>query len=521
MYEEAIRLMTEEGDYSGCLEETRRLIKEGACDDQIYVLEASALEALGRRSEELESISNGLRANYRNYELFYMLGLFYLDENINKSYMCFAQSLWYLELLYEDSKNDSNSGKRAECNKTIEEMDADREQIHQMIGQLEMRPDMDVRKTSFAILSYDDNGYMQENLEAIRKYCIPDSYEIIVVDNASTDGVTDYLRLQEDIALIENDENVGFSIGCNQAVRACSPMNDIFLLNNDAILTPNALFWLKMALYEDRNVGAVGPVSNNATVQSVEDHLNADRKGNLLTQMAGAERIGSYDDWFEYAIHLNVPSDNPYENRPRLTGFAVLIKREVIPKVLIEGDLLDTVFSPAYFEDDDLGIRIAQAGYRQILVHNAFVYHYGGAGFDESNKVMENSRNSFIAKWGFDMWGYEAPDEDVIANITDDKKAPIRVLEVGCGMGVTLSRIKYLYPNSYVTGVSFRTDVASCGKYLADIRCEQLLTFNEIYPEHSFDYIIVSEAMKSAPDEAKAEVGDKIRGLLRDGGRFL
>jgi len=68
MYEEAIRLMTEEGDYSGCLEETRRLIKEGACDDQIYVLEASALEALGRRSEELESISNGLRANYRNIE---------------------------------------------------------------------------------------------------------------------------------------------------------------------------------------------------------------------------------------------------------------------------------------------------------------------------------------------------------------------------------------------------------------------------------------------------------------------
>ncbi len=518
MYEEAIRLMTEDSDYIGCLEETRRLIGDGACDDQIYVLEATALEALGRRSEELESISNGLKANYKNYELFYMLGLFYLDENINKSYMCFTQSLWYLELLYKDSEE---ADVKDPCAKAVEEMDADREQIRKMLTQLELRSDMDVRKTSFAILSYDDNGYMQENLEAIRKYCIPDSYEIIVVDNASTDGVTDYLRLQDDIALIENDENVGFSAGCNQAVRACNPMNDVFLLNNDAILTPNALFWLKMALYEDRNVGAVGPVSNNATVQSVEDYLNADRKGNLVTQMAGAERIGSYSDWLEYAVNLNVPNANPYENRARLTGFAVLIKREVIPKVLIEGDLLDTVFSPAYFEDDDLGIRIAQAGYRQILVHNAFVYHYGGAGFDSANKVMENSRNSFIAKWGFDIWDYEAPDDDVIANITDDKKEPIRVLEVGCGMGVTLSRIKYLYPNSYVTGVSFRTDVASCGKYLADIRCEQLLTFNEIYPEHSFDYIIVSEAMKNAPDEVKAAAGEKIRGLLKDGGRFL
>ena len=51
---------------------------------------------------------------------------------------------------------------------------------------------------------------MQKCIESIRIYCYKPSYEIIVVDNASTDGVTDWLEQQPDIILIKSNTNLGF-----------------------------------------------------------------------------------------------------------------------------------------------------------------------------------------------------------------------------------------------------------------------------------------------------------------------
>ena len=86
----------------------------------------------------------------------------------------------------------------------------------------------------------------QKCIESLRSNLLSDSYEIIVVDNASTDGVTSWLEMQPDIKLIKSDVNLGFPKGCNVGINASTPDNDIFLLNNDTRITPNALFWLRM-----------------------------------------------------------------------------------------------------------------------------------------------------------------------------------------------------------------------------------------------------------------------------------
>lgn len=86
----------------------------------------------------------------------------------------------------------------------------------------------------------------------IRRNNVPSSYEIIVVDNASTDESLSWLEQQEDVVLIKNSENRGFPCGCNQGIRAAGPDSDILLLNSDTILFPNSLFWLRMGLYETK-----------------------------------------------------------------------------------------------------------------------------------------------------------------------------------------------------------------------------------------------------------------------------
>ena len=267
---------------------------------------------------------------------------------------------------------------------------------------------------------------MKECVSAIRKSVRRGTYEIVVVDNRSTDGVQQWLRDQLDIRLIENGRNVGYPTGMNIAYRACRKENDIFMLNNDAVLTPNAYFWLRMALYAGREVGAVGPMSNEASGQTI------------------SPVPATMEETFLLAKGINLPSENPCEEALSLTGFAVLIGAEAAKSVSMEKDIMDDRYSPAYFEDDDLSVRILYAGYRNRIVHNALVYHKGGSGFPEGNvkeeeekvpaqakmELLQKSRKQFVDKWGFDIWAYKGVWTDFADVIDKEQNAPIRILEL-------------------------------------------------------------------------------------------
>ena len=86
--------------------------------------------------------------------------------------------------------------------------------------------------TSIVILTFNKIDYTIKCIESIRKYTSLGSYEIIVVDNASTDGTKEWLKAQGDIIKIFNKENLGFPKGCNQGIEIATG-NEILLLNND------------------------------------------------------------------------------------------------------------------------------------------------------------------------------------------------------------------------------------------------------------------------------------------------
>lgn len=486
---------------------------------ETYTLEeeirrASQAEASGNMEDAFDGICRAFRLDPFNYELFYMLGLYYLHKNAAQALMCLRRARAFALISDAPDRED------------------DIRIIDGAIAGIGNRPDAAINSMSVVIVSYNDREYMEECLEAVRSEMelMPGELEVVVVDNASTDGVTDYLRKQPDITLIENSTNMGFSAGCNIGYAACATGNDIFLLNNDAVLTPNALFFLRMALYDGRDVGAVSAVSNNATTQMAEF---TGESTTLVVQNESAEQRFPYGRFLDRALRMNVPSRHPYEVRARLTGFAVLIKREAADSTLAEDvvgagrvQLMDERFSPAYFEDDDLGMRLSRAGYRQLLCRNSFIYHYGGKGFSGHQDLMSRSRNTFIDKWGFDIWAYELPSPKPLLMIGDDRKKPIRVLEIGCGMGVTLSAIRYRYPYSYVAGTELYPDVAAMGRHLADIYVGDFMTMSLPFAKHSFDYIIVSELPVNSVDSLGSGSRDKaldvrLREYLRPDGIIL
>ncbi|WP_425060460.1 hypothetical protein SCACP_11740 [Sporomusa carbonis] len=238
--------------------------------------------------------------------------------------------------------------------------------------------------TSIIILTYNKLDYNKLCIESIRQYTEADSYEIIVVDNHSTDGTVEWLLCQQDIRVILNDKNVGFPAGCNQGIKVANG-NSILLLNNDTIVTPNWLSNLKKCLFSSDDIGAVGPITNCCSnFQSIPCEYY------------------SIEEMICFARQVNISNPELWENRVRLIGYCLLIKAEVISKI----GLLEEAFSPGNYEDDDYSLRIRNAGYRLVLCRDTFIHHFGGTSFGEQavqyNSLLETNKRKFIEKWGLD-----------------------------------------------------------------------------------------------------------------------
>jgi GT2 family glycosyltransferase len=220
-------------------------------------------------------------------------------------------------------------------------------------------------------------------INSIRKYTKRDSYEIIVVDNHSTDGTVEWLQEQADLRLILNHENVGFPAACNQGIAAANG-NDIMLLNNDTIVTPQWLSNLEKCLYSSPDIGAVGTVTNSCS--------NFQRI---------ACKYSSIEEMICFAQRFNHSDPGLWEERKRLVAYCMLIRAEVIDKV----GLLDEIFSPGNYEDDDYSVRMRNAGYRLVLCRDAFVHHFGSISFREQSTqftaLLNTNKQKFIDKWGF------------------------------------------------------------------------------------------------------------------------
>lgn len=338
-----------------------------------------------------------------------------------------------------------------------------------------------LKKTAIVILTYNNLEYSKSCLESIRKHTEKGTYELIVVDNNSTDGTKDWLYLQPDIKIQINEKNEGFPKGCNIGIGLASPGSDILLLNNDTIVTERWLLNLKKCLYSDEKIGAVGAVCNHN-----ENLQGADFYYGDLEQMA------------ELAGKNNISDKLRWEEKIFLIGFCILIKREVINKI----GLLDEAYSPGYVEDNDLSLRIVSAGYRLMLCHDCFIHHYLGSGFRRDLSrfypVLYKNRSIFKNKWGFETIAF---DEVKFASLRifneEDKNKEINVLELNCGIGVTLLAIKYKNPNARLFGIEPNKHMARIAGNIALVSTKAAADFPMDFEEESFDYIFIGDALES------------------------
>lgn len=358
------------------------------------------------------------------------------------------------------------------------------------------------RKTAIVILTYNNFDYNKNCIESIRKYTPDGTYEIIVVDNNSTDGTRDWLKAQTDIKLRLNDENVGFPKGCNIGIGMADPECDILLLNNDTVVTPRWLDNLRTCLYSDRKIGAAGAVCNHHENLQGADFSYSDSDLDEMQRLADKNNISHPEKW---------------EEKIFLIGFCILIKREVLSQI----GPLDEKYSPGYVEDNDLSLRILTAGYKLMLCHDCFIHHYLGSGFRKDLSrlfpILYANRETFRKRWGFDTWRFDQIKQESLRLLTEsDKYKPMNILELGCGIGLTLLKYKYSYPNAALYGLEPDANMAAIAKNVAAISAKPPGEFPLDFPEDYFDYILVGNHLESVENPDALLTGLK-KYLKKDG----
>lgn len=237
--------------------------------------------------------------------------------------------------------------------------------------------------TSIIIPTYNALPLLRSCVESIRAYT-PLPYEIIVVDNASSDGTDAYCRANR-ITFISLPENRGFPSACNLGLLLASG-DELLLLNNDVVVSHRWLTNLKRSLYSAPEVGIVGPVTNYA---SGRQQVKTDYESLL--------------DFHKAAEITNRSNPQKWLETKRLVGLCFLFKRELLTSV----GLLDERYSPGHYEDDDYCYRARLKGYRLLIAGDCLVHHEGSASFKQVyhtglQDLVERNRKLFMNKWNVD-----------------------------------------------------------------------------------------------------------------------
>lgn len=355
--------------------------------------------------------------------------------------------------------------------------------------------------TSIIILTYNNLDYTKKCIESIRKNTKKGEYEIVIVDNCSSDGTREWLEKQNDMVLILNEENMGFPKGCNQGIEASSGDN-ILLLNNDVIVTHNWLDNMIKCLYSSKDIGAVGPVSNSVSYYQ-----------QITTSYSNLKELE------EFAKEYNVSDSSKWENRLKLVGFCMLIKKKVLDKV----GLLDEIFTPGNFEDDDLSLRIVSAGYKLVLCNDTFIHHYGSKSFNKNRdkyiELMMKNEKKINDKLGVPIVHVINIRKDITSLIDEDKEKEFNVLQLECGGCGTLMDIKNRYSNCRIFGTEVH-EKALVNRSLdvnIDIGDIENTCFN--YELGMFDYIIGAD-LECGIRDLIGIVG-KFKRYLKRNGKFI
>lgn len=223
---------------------------------------------------------------------------------------------------------------------------------------------------SVVLVCWNNKDYLGPCLRSLYEADLESRFDIVVVDNGSTDGTQEILQSEfPQVQLIQNENNVGLAKASNQGIQATSGRY-VLLLNNDTLISDRSLDEMVRFLDATSDAGALGGTL-----------LNPD--GSF---QAGFAEFPSLVQEFMVSTHLGELLWEGYPSHGRkdqvtevdwLSSACLLVRRVALK----ENGLLDEEYF-IYGDEADLQYRLRKAGWKTYYLPSVSVVHFGGRSMD-------------------------------------------------------------------------------------------------------------------------------------------
>ena len=328
-----------------------------------------------------------------------------------------------------------------------------------------------MNKLTILVIANNQKEYVKLTIQSIRLFGI-DNMSVILLDNASTDGLSEWAVMQEDLTYVYTD-------------------GDVLIMTGRYLLTPGCIESMLKVLHEEEDVGAVGPVSNG---------------------FCDAQEFLVAGDW-EDAI--NIVGTFAESRSKRVIGLhegAVLLNE----KVLQELGKFDKALKTRSYALKGYFIRMILKRWKIKVCETAVLWDI----YESVQNILvdEEDGRYLEQKWGMHYF-ISAYNKGLVELICEDRENAFSVLEIGCDCGATLLEIKNRFPNVDVYGSELNPNSARIASFFAKVEVNNIEEESLDWADNRFDYIIFGDVLEHLHDPLKTIC--YCRKLLKEGGYII
>jgi GT2 family glycosyltransferase/glycosyltransferase involved in cell wall biosynthesis len=251
---------------------------------------------------------------------------------------------------------------------------------------------------SIVIPAHNNWAYTAACLSSLLAVRCNHTFEVIVVDDQSSDETAEKLAEIEGLTCLGNDRNLGFVGSCNRGANHARG-EFLVLLNNDTQVTDGWLDELIDTFDQDANIGLVGS-------RLVYPDGRLQESGGIIFNDASGWNYGR-DDTAE------LPEYQYLREADYCSGACIALKTGYFHEL----GGLDERYSPAYYEDTDLAFRVRESGLKVVVQPSSVVIHHEGitSGTDTSSgtkKYQLINQQKFFDRWKTELEAQPAPVAD-------------------------------------------------------------------------------------------------------------
>lgn len=351
------------------------------------------------------------------------------------------------------------------------------------------------------IHAHNSIEYTKLTLETLRSY--GPGYPVVLIDNASDDGMKEWASAQEDITYVYMDEGyqpIGKAL--NEVIRALSIEEDLLIIDGHMAFTPGMVEAMEAVFAKYPNTGAVGPMCN-AQVANQEIRISTDKS------------VADYNDAIVEAMRMERESERGLSDLVvGLSDSALMIKKPVWDEV----GGFDEEMEDFHYVAIDYSLRILPLGYECRVAKGALIWDIR---VGRRSYVSEKDR-CIMAKKHKNQYLNIVGNKNITEKIDRNKDDEFNVLEIGCDCGATLLAIRNEYPNVHCYGAEINPASAEIASYVMESR-DNVVVANiddrNLDFGVKFDYVLFGDVLEHLRDPLGTLQFTKT--LLNDGGMVL